>query len=806
MEKGTELPKKALVNINRPAKLYEPLGSKNIRLLTIQPLRDGESSDMPISCSLDKVCLTDWTSKYQSFRDILPQMGTGFRLIKGRTRHAQWNLYNVAIRNGVPLKEMLVLIAPENIKRNVLLHGFCDKPLERFEDLDSRYNWGDFVALSYVWGDQTHKKTIFINGSPFEVGLSLHEALQSLRTSFEVKSRGLKIWIDAICINQDDLDERATEVQKMELIYTEALTVRAWLGTPSPDVAAELPRVRELLDVAFASDSQSSTIQEIKNSENTHYRWEMETSRRFTELIAEVEDNAYSLWTFIEELSQVPYWQRLWIIQEVALGSSLVFWYGDQYFTPKELRVFQAPRLWDFGGSFRKLIRYFGEDRLLASIFGALNVVARIGSLRCDDDGNSIHAGEKPVLDSITEARNSHATDLRDKVYGLLAFLPSPVLNRIKPDYRPGFTWRSCWTMFAKSCYEGEGNLNMLARVAGRALGDSLIPTWAFDLSTPGSKYRLSTFRPDDSEKWVGPIDGEDVGPIPHDAVHTFESNKGLEETFEFSDDGSLLFCRGAFVDTVGAITSFRSPGQMKATPAQNFDPHLHSEPFPISSNTASNTNSRLALARVLQYDSTFEFGERPSVLEVPWIEPDELRRIEVCPDDFIFDQDVRLNLDQFGIYDWKIHDEAELSHRGIPWTEFFKSRGNREVFSRVLHVNESFEFQGTPLKNFFTSREEYCKDVRKFSEAIIKTAVLLYWRRLFQTGNGFIGSVTRHALPGDKIAVIYNCDTPVVLRPSGSGGAYEVVGGCFVEGYMMGELVENIKSGQLKTQTLCLV
>ncbi|KAG6354999.1 hypothetical protein INS49_004080 [Diaporthe citri] len=238
---ATEKLENTLLESNTPSNLYKPLeqGSKKIRVLSIQPLSDDESSDEPVSCSMEEVDLSDWTPTYQSFRDSLSLSENEFRLIEGRIRHVLWDLHNYTIRHGLHLRENFSPLSPMDVKENLSLHAYCDKPLEQFTALDDRYNWGDFVALSYVWGDQTHKKTISLNGSRFEVGSNLHEALLSLRNSLEVKSRALKVWIDAICINQDDLQERATEVQKMELIYSEALVVRAWLGNPSPEVSTE---------------------------------------------------------------------------------------------------------------------------------------------------------------------------------------------------------------------------------------------------------------------------------------------------------------------------------------------------------------------------------------------------------------------------------------------------------------------------------------------------------------------------------------------------------------------------------------
>ncbi|KAF2997959.1 hypothetical protein E8E13_006149 [Curvularia kusanoi] len=106
---------------------------------------------------------------------------------------------------------------------------------------------GLFEALSYVWGKTTDKRKIFvadvastmIPNTPegyLEITPNLHEALGELRDP--VFSRTL--WIDAVCINQDDLDERASQVSFMAGIYSHAIQVVIWLGPGAVNETQEL--------------------------------------------------------------------------------------------------------------------------------------------------------------------------------------------------------------------------------------------------------------------------------------------------------------------------------------------------------------------------------------------------------------------------------------------------------------------------------------------------------------------------------------------------------------------------------------
>lgn len=76
-----------------------------------------------------------------------------------------------------------------------------------------------YVALFYVWGDTQTKLPISCNGSTLYITPNLHAALLALRTKAP-----RFLWIDAICINQDDLEERNSQVSIMRHIYINAKT------------------------------------------------------------------------------------------------------------------------------------------------------------------------------------------------------------------------------------------------------------------------------------------------------------------------------------------------------------------------------------------------------------------------------------------------------------------------------------------------------------------------------------------------------------------------------------------------------
>jgi hypothetical protein len=83
-----------------------------------------------------------------------------------------------------------------------------------------------YEALSYVWGIPQKTRSILLNNYAFKVTENLHSVLSRMRNQYLERV----IWIDAICINQDDLKEREEQIQYMARIYGVAKSVIVWLG------------------------------------------------------------------------------------------------------------------------------------------------------------------------------------------------------------------------------------------------------------------------------------------------------------------------------------------------------------------------------------------------------------------------------------------------------------------------------------------------------------------------------------------------------------------------------------------------
>lgn len=170
-----------------------------------------------------------------------------------------------------------------------------------------------YQCLSSTWGDPFGRDmaqrdyTISCHGRAFKIKENLRAAIQYMWRLNRLELDG--IWIDAICINQDDLDERSQQVSMMKRIYASAERTIVWLGPEDP----ETEQVFEALDlIGGYLEDKPHAVEAIKVPHRRDYFTIMH------ELLALVRD-PYSGLRFMDR----AYFERVWIIQEVCVISSL---------------------------------------------------------------------------------------------------------------------------------------------------------------------------------------------------------------------------------------------------------------------------------------------------------------------------------------------------------------------------------------------------------------------------------------------------------------------------------------------------
>lgn len=154
-----------------------------------------------------------------------------------------------------------------------------------------------FNALSYVWGDPNDLTNILVNNEVIPVRSNLENALRHLRDHHERISCDFPLWVDALCINQDDEEERNEQVDMMGDIYRRANRVLAWLGSGDTDTDWLVPLLRsqEFRDEIQNLDRQGSSTPGL--------------------------DIVRAAAVSMEDLCRRTWWGRLWVSQEIILAN-----------------------------------------------------------------------------------------------------------------------------------------------------------------------------------------------------------------------------------------------------------------------------------------------------------------------------------------------------------------------------------------------------------------------------------------------------------------------------------------------------
>ncbi len=182
----------------------------------------------------------------------------------------------------------------------------CEITIENLDDAADTYD-----TISYVWGDPKATKPIICDGSSLYITVNLAEALQALRDPIAPR----RLWADAICINQSNNVEKAHQIKAMDKIYEGARTVFVWLG----------------LDTDGVANDCFNLIQETTNYfDNLYEQYEycINDIPRLQKPYPICSDR--SRWDNLQALVSLPWFSRVWVIQEVGLAKRCLLIWGEQ--------------------------------------------------------------------------------------------------------------------------------------------------------------------------------------------------------------------------------------------------------------------------------------------------------------------------------------------------------------------------------------------------------------------------------------------------------------------------------------------
>ena len=387
--------------------------------------------------------------------------------------------------------------------------------------------WGDYRALSYTWGDPRFTCEIKVNGLPMRVTKNLEWGLKDLRDKQYVRD-GWKLWIDALCINQNDFVERAAQVKRTLAIYSKAWTPIIWLGPSEDDSDAVIDLIRHISSTYTKNDQVNALTSVLRQD-----------SKAFGE----------GRWRAMHQFLLRRYWRRVWILQEASIGrDNMPVLCGKQTIAYVELyRTFTLLIKTD------EVINKYMKDEveeagsfLDLAIWHSLFVVCEIHKHQDEQLNNN----PTNLYRMMSLSLSIFSTDARDKIYGLLALMNDNITQSIVPDYAAPVS--KVYTDFVKSVMDGTNSLEIFRHA--RHLDDLSLPSWLPNWAKWGAAETVTSLALSNKLHRTSGTSLADVRYLDGDRIVV----KGFQ--FDGFDGMGCLWSEGWSPDTVEQSKSTSNP------------------------------------------------------------------------------------------------------------------------------------------------------------------------------------------------------------------------------------------------------
>ena len=320
--------------------------------------------------------------------------------------------------------------------------------------LDSLPN---YEATSYCVGNTAKRDEIWLSTTdsvlPLPITKNLFDMLQRLRSP----EKSLRLWVDAISINQANAAEREDQVFIMKSIYTNAQKVLIYLGEPNETTPSAIQLLTEIYQ-AWVENPPNPDLTPLEWQEyhkmplaTEHWRWEP-----------------------LKDFFCRPWFTRKWTIQECVLGREVCFicgsWEADWHFMDN---IQQA--IWNTGLAMFDYAEHSNEDMRLQLQQGLAQFNAIAAFKRAFLKGTRFQ-----LMDAIYHFQTSRATDLRDHLFALLGLASDSNHEALVPKYQDTTILDNC-LRYAWHFFRAKKNLEVLYRAGlhgNKLLAPSWIPNW----------------------------------------------------------------------------------------------------------------------------------------------------------------------------------------------------------------------------------------------------------------------------------------------------------------------------------------
>ncbi|KAI0387910.1 heterokaryon incompatibility protein-domain-containing protein [Hypomontagnella monticulosa] len=638
----------------------------------------------------------------------------------------------------------------------------------------------EFRAISYAWDLNGPKKTIVVNGIQFEICENIYVLLKKIPRQ---STYTVNLWIDTICINQEDLCERNTQVPLMKDIYSKASRVLVWLGDGN-----------ESTDLAFAVMNKFNTWWNLDlgsiNLENDDMQTIEQLYMRNLKHFVNKSTPVVSLIRGLIDIFSREWFRRTWTLQEVALppndplvlcGDSSVSWSCLGIAHDRMIRELGLPAI-------SRFLRLYGGlgDEELAKVHKFDENFRPITAAKIRSLYRSLDRDHDQLAVYIHHASRQISTDPRDKIYGLLGLGSSMAHQFIPVDYKKTLQ-DICLDAF-KFLASYQNGFQILSRAALPGLDK--IPGW------PSWLPRLDTV------PWQGPCQliQEYLG-----RCDVYKASLSLSPGYELIDLNRGLVIYGILIDEVTEIgTPVRADTSWQLRLNPILDGGAISDIFFPACYPCEDCDWCMEgpqdVCRAPLYSPKILSPDQSDAEDV-WVRATFLK--DAVSGALVFHgsplgeavqatsparQDKKIDC-----WDYQLRKPiTEAIWRAIIGDHLAAEAADTDGIPAppraeylVIHEYPDLE-SGIPFCNRVEEKEASTEERMLVTKSAMR---MIGGRSAFRTLNGFIGFGPSTLEVGDKIVVIAGADVPFALRSRGDSESFTLVGECYVEGLMHGEL-----------------
>ena len=595
----------------------------------------------------------------------------------------------------------------------------------------------EYEALSYVWGTQSRALPLLSDGKQIFITGTLDLALRRLRNPHSNRV----LWIDQLCINQDDLDERSQQVQLMRYIYSNARRVLVWLGS---DDNMQAKRAKELIGKINKVWYVQMGSSRFPKNEDLELQ-----GLPLREALA---------WKALEQMFENPYFERIWVVQECRVASNLLILWGTEQISWTKL---QHTMRWS-----QKNCAYFRDTVGLGS--PALS--------RIPEALTAVNCTEEHWLNLLLVTRSHKASDPRDKIYALLGLFGRNGLS-LKPDYHKSAP--EVFSDFVRKMMPRLSTLEILSSADLTSLTELPLwaPRWAWN-EHAGASLQEYTFkasgamklRYNDSSFWrVLDLEG-----LLLDCVNS--TTRPLREASDATKQGNIQDAwELALLTTSLGPSPYQElicpivPLVWTLTAGQTVGSH-----FPTSE--PADATHLLDFAAYLVNDLLLHMKDVAT----------EPRCMRVVLNIAIEAQNAYLQLEK------NLNSSMQAKALSEELKVWFQN------FMRVVHSQNDPDCIASSAWHLFERIGVDGIKSARFQTTLIRTGNN---RKFFITDQGYMGIGAYLMEPGDKVCVLFGGATPYIVRPTSVPGEYLFLGECYVHGLMDGEAIKLWEEGKVKSQ-----